>query len=100
MQRGDLPAERYVNFTIQDIYYLVKVTDMLQSLSSSVTKPADLRQFFQGRYKSYKKFRDYLLSMFFLKVCSLCFFNAFDAFYFQNFKVFLIPSKAIMQWMN
>lgn len=67
MQKGDLPAERYVNFTIQDIYYLDKVTDMLQNLSSSVMKPDDLRQFFQGRYKSYRSFRDYLLSMYFLK---------------------------------
>ncbi|XP_062374111.1 uncharacterized protein LOC134062191 [Sardina pilchardus] len=67
MQAGDLPAERYINFTIQDINYVVKVTEMLQNLSSSVKKPADLRQFFQGRYKSYKSFRDSLLNMYFLK---------------------------------
>ncbi|XP_076153466.1 uncharacterized protein LOC143136634 [Alosa pseudoharengus] len=67
MQVGDLPVDRYVNFTIQDINYLVKVTEMLRKLSSSVKEPADLHQFFQGRYKSYKNFRDYLLNMYFLK---------------------------------
>ncbi|XP_041935026.1 uncharacterized protein LOC121697539 [Alosa sapidissima] len=67
MEVGDLRAERYVSFTIQDINYVVKVTEMLRKLSSSVKEPADLRQFFQGRYKSYKKFCDYLLNMYFLK---------------------------------
>ncbi|XP_062374464.1 uncharacterized protein LOC134062467 [Sardina pilchardus] len=70
MQVGDLPADRYVNFTIQDINYLVKVTEMLRKVSRSVTEPADLSQFFQGRYKSYKNFRDYLLNTYFLKSAS------------------------------
>ncbi|KAL2102982.1 hypothetical protein ACEWY4_002150 [Coilia grayii] len=67
MEAGDLPAERYVNFTIQDAYYLVKVTDMLQNLSTSVQNPADLSEFFRDRYKSYSSFRDYFLNMYFLK---------------------------------
>ncbi|XP_063073539.1 uncharacterized protein LOC134464026 [Engraulis encrasicolus] len=67
MEAGDLPVDRYVNFTIQDIYYLVKVTDMLKNMSTSVKKPEDLRQFFQGRYSSYKRFQDHLLSIFYRK---------------------------------
>ncbi|XP_076153465.1 uncharacterized protein LOC143136633 [Alosa pseudoharengus] len=67
MEVGDLPVDRYLNFTIQDINYLVKVTKMLRKVSNSVKKPDDLRQFFQGRFKGYKSFRDNLLNMFFLK---------------------------------
>ncbi|XP_063073540.1 uncharacterized protein LOC134464027 [Engraulis encrasicolus] len=67
MEAGDLPVDRYVNFTIQDIYYLDKVTDMLKNMSTSVKQPEDLRQFFQGRYSSYKRYQDSLLSIFYLK---------------------------------
>ncbi|XP_062374593.1 uncharacterized protein LOC134062556 [Sardina pilchardus] len=70
MEVGDLPADRYVNFTIQDINYLVKVTKMLRKVSNSVKEPTDLKKFFQGRFQSYKSFRDYLLSIYFLKSAS------------------------------
>ncbi|KAK2892978.1 hypothetical protein Q8A67_012966 [Cirrhinus molitorella] len=67
MQNGSLQAERYVNFTIQDINYVLKVTEMLKRISAKLTKPNDLKNFFTGRYSSYKSFGDLLLQQYFFK---------------------------------
>ncbi|XP_056101392.1 uncharacterized protein si:ch1073-67j19.1 [Rhinichthys klamathensis goyatoka] len=67
MQNGSLQAERYVNFTIQDIGYLLKVTRMLKRLSGKETQPAELRDFMKGRYSSYKSFADFMLKQYFFK---------------------------------
>uniref|UniRef100_A0A8B9GPZ6 Si:ch1073-67j19.1 n=1 Tax=Astyanax mexicanus TaxID=7994 RepID=A0A8B9GPZ6_ASTMX len=68
MQNGSLQAERYVNFTLQDINYLLKVTEMLKQMSQTVKRPHDLSDFMKGRYNSYKSFADSFLSQYFLKV--------------------------------
>lgn len=68
MQNNSLQAERYVNFTLQDISYLVEVTDMLNTMSKKVKKPKDIRDFMIGRYTSYKNFLDMLLLQYFFKV--------------------------------
>ncbi|CAM4562276.1 unnamed protein product [Leuciscus chuanchicus] len=67
MQNGSLQAERYVNFTIQDICYLLKVTKMLKRLSGKETQPTELRDFMKGRYSSYKSFADFMLKQYFFK---------------------------------
>ncbi|XP_067284577.1 uncharacterized protein teni.1 [Pseudorasbora parva] len=67
MQNGSLQAERYVNFTIQDIGYLLKVTRMLKRMSSKETQPNELRDFMKGRYSSYKSFADLMLKQYFFK---------------------------------
>ncbi|XP_027006972.2 uncharacterized protein LOC113645525 [Tachysurus fulvidraco] len=67
MQKNSLQAERYVNFTLQDINYLVQVTDMLKTMSKKVKKPKDISDFLIGRYKSYKSFLDMLLLNYFFK---------------------------------
>lgn len=68
MQNGSLQAGRYVNFTIQDINYVLKVTEMLKTMSSKVNQPYDLNNFFKGRYSSYKSFGDLMLQQYFFKV--------------------------------
>ncbi|XP_066523142.1 uncharacterized protein teni.1 [Hoplias malabaricus] len=67
MQSGSLQAERFVNFTIQDINYLLKITRMLKEMSERVRKPEDLAAFMTGRYNSYKSFQDFFLNQYFLK---------------------------------
>ncbi|XP_077091078.1 uncharacterized protein teni.1 isoform X2 [Siphateles boraxobius] len=67
MQNGRLQAERYVNFTIQDIGYLLKVTSMLKRMSGKRYQPTDLRAFMKGRYSSYKSFADFMLKQYFFK---------------------------------
>ncbi|XP_039523769.1 uncharacterized protein si:ch1073-67j19.1 isoform X2 [Pimephales promelas] len=67
MQNGSLQAERYVNFTIQDIGYLLRVTRMLKRLSGKDTQPTELRDFMKGRYSSYKSFADFMLKQYFFK---------------------------------
>ncbi|XP_051977064.1 uncharacterized protein LOC127639201 [Xyrauchen texanus] len=67
MERGSLQAERYVKFTIQDINYLLKVTDMLKDMSITVMEPDDLRDFMKSRYSSYKRFADSMLNQYFFK---------------------------------
>ncbi|XP_073709369.1 uncharacterized protein [Misgurnus anguillicaudatus] len=66
MENGSLQAERYVNFTIQDINYLLKVTKMLKKMSAKVSQP-ELRDFMNKRYSSYKSFADYMLKQYFFK---------------------------------
>lgn len=68
MENGSLQAERYVNFTIQDINYLLKVTKMLKKMSAKVSQPSDLKDFMNGRYTSYKSFADFILNQYFFKV--------------------------------
>ncbi|KAK5600779.1 hypothetical protein CRENBAI_010265 [Crenichthys baileyi] len=63
MQLGDLQADSYTTFMIQDIYYLAKVTDMLEMMSEKV-KDSDLQKFMKGRYESYKRFRVQMLENF------------------------------------
>ncbi|XP_016390901.1 uncharacterized protein LOC107725978 [Sinocyclocheilus rhinocerous] len=67
MENGSLQAERYVNFTIQDIGYLLKVTKMLKRMSAKVALPNDIKNFMKGRYSSYKSFADFLLKQYFFK---------------------------------
>ncbi|XP_053506824.1 uncharacterized protein LOC128623697 isoform X2 [Ictalurus furcatus] len=67
MQTNSLQAERYVNFTLQDINYVQEVTKMLKTMSKKVSKPNDIRDFMTGRYTSYKKFLDLLLQQYFLQ---------------------------------
>uniref|UniRef100_A0A672SCC3 Si:ch1073-67j19.1 n=1 Tax=Sinocyclocheilus grahami TaxID=75366 RepID=A0A672SCC3_SINGR len=68
MENGSLHAERYVNFTIQDIGYLLKVTKMLKRMSAKVALPNDIKNFMKGRYSSYKSFADFLLKQYFFKL--------------------------------
>lgn len=68
MENGSLQAERYVNFTIQDIGYLLKVTKMLKRMSVKVALPDDIKNFMKGRYSSYKSFTDLMLKQYFFKV--------------------------------
>ncbi|XP_035384286.1 uncharacterized protein si:ch1073-67j19.1 [Electrophorus electricus] len=70
MQSGELQAERYVAFTLQDINYLLKITSMLKELQEKVQTPEDVSAFMKGRYISYKKFAGFLLSRNFLKGAS------------------------------
>ncbi|XP_066524967.1 aminopyrimidine aminohydrolase-like [Hoplias malabaricus] len=67
MKYGSLQAERYVNFTLQDINYLLEVTKMLKEMSEKVKMPDDIRAFMIERYNSYKNFQNQLLSQYFLK---------------------------------
>ncbi|XP_043093600.1 uncharacterized protein si:ch1073-67j19.1 [Puntigrus tetrazona] len=67
MENGSLQAERYVNFTIQDIGYLLKVTKMLKRMSAKVALPEDIKTFMEGRYSSYKSFADFMLKQYFFK---------------------------------
>ncbi|XP_058273792.1 uncharacterized protein LOC131370459 [Hemibagrus wyckioides] len=67
MLSNSLQAEHYVNFTLQDINYLVEVTDMLKTMSKKVKKPKDIQDFMIGRYTSYKSFLDTLLLQYFFK---------------------------------
>lgn len=68
MENGSLQAERYVNFTIQDIGYLLKVTKMLKRMSAKVALPNDIKDFMKSRYSSYKSFADFMLKQYFFKV--------------------------------
>lgn len=68
MQNNSLQAERYVNFTLQDINYLLEVTNMLKMMSERVKKPEDIRDFIKGRYTSYRNFLGMLLNQYFFKV--------------------------------
>ncbi|XP_041934843.1 uncharacterized protein LOC121697395 [Alosa sapidissima] len=56
MQLGDLQADDYVSFTIQDINYLVRVTGMLGEMCEKEKLPEDLRRFMKERYDSYKNY--------------------------------------------
>ncbi|XP_072530078.1 uncharacterized protein teni.1 [Salminus brasiliensis] len=67
MQSGTLQAERYVNFTLQDIHYMLNVTQILKKMSENVKRPSDLRDFMKGRYSTYKLFSESFLSQYFLK---------------------------------
>ncbi|KAL2076731.1 hypothetical protein ACEWY4_027671 [Coilia grayii] len=67
MQMGDLQADNYVIFTIQDINYLVRVTAMLKEMCKKVKVPEDLKDFFEDRYKSYQSYADATLEKFHLK---------------------------------
>ncbi|XP_050964183.1 uncharacterized protein LOC127164347 isoform X1 [Labeo rohita] len=67
MQSGSLQAERYVNFTIQDIHYVLNVTDMLSNMSAKVNQPSDLKIFFKGIHSSYTFFADLMLQQYCFK---------------------------------
>lgn len=57
---GDLQADKYINFTIQDVWYLSKVTDMLGQIVKK-SMPQDLKTFLEKKYESYKKFTTEML---------------------------------------
>ncbi|KAM9761816.1 uncharacterized protein ACNS7B_004116 [Menidia menidia] len=67
MKHGDLQSDYYVNFMIQDINYLLEVTDMLEEMTNKPIADEDMKEFFQGRYKSYKEFSELMLDQFNLK---------------------------------
>lgn len=60
MQTGNLSADDYVTFTIQDVYYLINVTAMLGKISAKVKEGA-IGAFLKGRYDSYQSFAQYML---------------------------------------
>ncbi|CAI5685315.1 uncharacterized protein LOC102082023 [Oreochromis niloticus] len=64
MQLGDLQADNYVKFIIQDINYLVVVTDMLDKMRNKVKVPEDLHSFMEDRYESYKTYAESTLKEF------------------------------------
>ncbi|XP_012728438.2 uncharacterized protein LOC105933439 [Fundulus heteroclitus] len=64
MQFGDLQADDYVSFMIQDINYLLNVTDLLKEMVQKVKSPDDLKTFMEKRYQSYKQFADLMLTQF------------------------------------
>ncbi|XP_047442923.1 uncharacterized protein LOC125009230 [Mugil cephalus] len=70
MQLGDLQADYYVSFTIQDVAYLVKVTEMLKQMCQKVKEPEDIHQFMLERFNSYNKYAEETLKLFNLKSVS------------------------------
>lgn len=71
MQLGDLQADNYVKFIIQDINYLVVVTDMLDEMRNKVGVPEDLHDFMEDMYESYKTYAESTLKEFNLNVRNL-----------------------------
>ncbi|XDV22789.1 hypothetical protein PO909_027606 [Leuciscus waleckii] len=67
MQNGSLKAERYINFTMQDINYIVTVTKMLKEMSEKEIQPEDIRDFIKARYLSYEKYTAAMLKIFSFK---------------------------------
>ncbi|XP_007547150.1 uncharacterized protein LOC103134706 [Poecilia formosa] len=63
MQLGDLQADRYASFLIQDIWYLAKVTDLLKSAVQK-QQEEDLKAFLEKKYQSYKSFTTKMLQSF------------------------------------
>ena len=51
-----LSAERFMTFNLQDIYYLVKVTEMLAEMKGKPQTPPDLKTVFENKYNSYQRF--------------------------------------------
>ncbi|XP_035987197.1 uncharacterized protein LOC105918442 [Fundulus heteroclitus] len=96
MQSGDLQADNYINFMIQDIYYLAKVTDMLKEMSKKVQKPPDLKAFMQGRSESYERFRTEMLKTFNLKGVSEIKVNPAIEGYLKTYQSVMDKDKPIM----
>uniref|UniRef100_A0A3Q2U210 Thiaminase-2/PQQC domain-containing protein n=1 Tax=Fundulus heteroclitus TaxID=8078 RepID=A0A3Q2U210_FUNHE len=96
MQSGDLQAENYINFMIQDIYYLAKVTDMLKEMSKKVQKPPDLKAFMQGRSESYERFRTEMLKTFNLKGVSEIKVNPAIEGYLKTYQSVMAKDEPIM----
>ncbi|KAM9762067.1 uncharacterized protein ACNS7B_004280 [Menidia menidia] len=67
MQAGDLQADCYTCFLIQDINYLVRVTDMLGVMCERGGLPEDIRLFMENRYRSYKEYANQTLNQFNLR---------------------------------
>ncbi|XP_015217116.1 aminopyrimidine aminohydrolase-like [Lepisosteus oculatus] len=86
MEAGTLEAERYINFTLQDIYYLEEVTKLLQKLSKEDELREDLKSFIMGRYNSYSSFEKYSLQMYQLKNTSAIIPSPTIANYIQSYK--------------
>ncbi|XP_063048666.1 uncharacterized protein LOC134442422 [Engraulis encrasicolus] len=63
MQRGDLQADDYAIFMLQDITVLSCLADILTTISDMVTKP-DMKAFFKERSMSYQKYVDEFLNKF------------------------------------
>ncbi|XP_056311094.1 uncharacterized protein si:ch1073-67j19.2 [Danio aesculapii] len=64
MENGTLQAERYVNFTIQDLNYALKVGDMLKKMSANESLPTDIKMLLEGRYTSYRKLSDFMMKIY------------------------------------
>ncbi|XP_067115931.1 uncharacterized protein [Osmerus mordax] len=65
-----LSAERFMTFNLQDIYYLVKVTEMLAEMKGKPQTPPDLKTFFEKKYNSYQSFAASVLEKYCLKDAS------------------------------
>lgn len=83
MAKGSLIAERYMNFTLQDIYYALQVTHILNIIANSSDTREDVRNFFNKRNASYTRFSSELL----------------NEFRFKNFSE-LLPSPAISSYIS
>lgn len=68
MQLGDLQADRYASFLIQDIWYLAEVTDLLGRAAQRSDQADDLKAFLTGRHQSYDRFKTTMLQSFNLNV--------------------------------
>ncbi|MGH0180334.1 UNVERIFIED_CONTAM: hypothetical protein FKN15_003940, partial [Acipenser sinensis] len=86
MANGTLEAERYINFTLQDIYYLVEVKKLLETLSIQPETHTDIKEFILDRYNSYKKYADYVLKQYLLKNADDIKPSAAIAEYIQSYK--------------
>ncbi|XP_066551786.1 uncharacterized protein LOC136718065 [Amia ocellicauda] len=67
MAAGTLPAERYTNLTIQDVYYAVEVTKILNRLQKEKDSRDDVKHFLIDRYSSYNQFAQFMLQQYNLK---------------------------------
>ncbi|XP_039620521.1 uncharacterized protein LOC120536263 [Polypterus senegalus] len=62
MNNNTLQAERYVQMTMQDIYYVAAVVDVLVYAAANPEVSPDIKQFLVGMVKSYDDFAKYLLT--------------------------------------
>ncbi|XP_043938341.1 uncharacterized protein LOC122810856 [Protopterus annectens] len=83
MVKGSLKAERYMKFTLQDIYYANEVTKLLNILAKTARTSKDIKKFFIDMHSSYAGFTKYLL----------------EEFRFKKFTE-LIPSNAAKSYVD
>ncbi|XP_028670513.1 uncharacterized protein LOC114661545 [Erpetoichthys calabaricus] len=62
MNNNTLQAERYIQMTMQDIYYVAAVVDVLVYAAANSEVSPDIKHFLVGMAKSYDDFAKYLLT--------------------------------------